>query len=382
MDPALRRLIEAIHHSGKKCVIAVTGGGASVGGMLFSVPGGSRTILEFLVPYQDQALSEFLGRRPAQFCSKETALAMARRAYERASWLAPGQPVLGLGSTASLVSDRPKRGGHRVHLAIESSKNVRSFSLTLSKGARDREGEEQVVDWVLLHALAEASGLADSLPSPLLPEEHLQAEEMPSGGLISSLVNGQRTKVFVDFDGSSRDTGPGPAGVLAGSFNPLHEGHWQLAETAGKAIGGPVVFELSAVNVDKPPLDPEEIRRRLSQFAWRSPVWITRAPTFLEKARLFPGSVFVVGADTAERIVQTRYYGNKGAMTEALAEIRRQGCRFLVACRDDPAGRLAALHTVEVPDDFRDLFAAIPEAEFRVPISSTTLRAAQQRTEE
>ena len=38
---------------------------------------------------------------------------MAARAYERACWLEPGEPAVGLGCTAALVTDRPRRGDWR-----------------------------------------------------------------------------------------------------------------------------------------------------------------------------------------------------------------------------------------------------------------------------
>src|SRR5262245_13694199 len=108
MDLATRRLIEAIHATPFRCVLALTGGGTQSAAMLLNVPGGSRTILETVVPYSEQALTEFLGQRPGSFCSVETSLALAQRAHARARWLAPGETVVGLGCTASLVSDRPK----------------------------------------------------------------------------------------------------------------------------------------------------------------------------------------------------------------------------------------------------------------------------------
>jgi hypothetical protein len=70
-----------------------------------------------------------------------------------------------------------------------------------------------------------------------------------------------------------------------------------------------LAFEISVTNVDKPPLAGETVRHRLAQFAWKSPVELTRAPTFVEKSRLFPGTTFVVGADTAERLFGAQYYG-------------------------------------------------------------------------
>src|SRR5437868_1863717 len=97
MDTTVQRVIESIHRSRYKFVLATTGGGAGAAGLLLSVPGGSKTVLEVVVPYQEQALAEFLGQRPAQYCSVAASRAMAGRAQARARWLAPGEPVVGIG---------------------------------------------------------------------------------------------------------------------------------------------------------------------------------------------------------------------------------------------------------------------------------------------
>jgi hypothetical protein len=163
--------------------------------------------------------------------------------------------------------------------------------------------------------------------------------------------------------------------LLPGSFNPAHAGHWSLAGVAARLVGAPAAFELTVVNADKPPLAEEEVRRRMAAFTWRAPLWLTRAPTFAEKARLFPGTVFVVGTDTAERIVQPRFYGdNEARMAEALALFRDQGCRFLVAGRVGQDGAFVCLGDLQIPAAYRDLFTAIPACEFRVDLSSTQLR--------
>src|SRR5579883_3392255 len=156
MDPQQRALISAFHAAGLRCVVAVTGGGTGAVSWLLSVPGGSRSILEVIVPYDEGSLEEFLGQRPTSFCSPETARVMARRAQERARWLAPGQAVAGIACTASLRSDRPKRGQHRFHIAIQTNPYVHTYSLTLTKEARSREEEEQLLDLVFLNALAES----------------------------------------------------------------------------------------------------------------------------------------------------------------------------------------------------------------------------------
>jgi hypothetical protein len=166
-----------------------------------------------------------------------------------------------------------------------------------------------------------------------------------------------------------------PSLLVSGSFNPVHEGHWGLAAAATRLTGRTAAFELSVLNVDKGLLAVEEIRRRLDSLAWRITVWLTRAPTFAEKALLFPGAIFAVGADTAARIVSPKYYGDRtDRLAQALALIRQQGCRFLVAGRQDAERGFVALEKLNLPETYRDLFSAIPEKHCRFDISSTQLR--------
>jgi hypothetical protein len=192
---------------------------------------------------------------------------------------------------------------------------------------------------------------------------------------LSAFFAGQLLAVCVRPDGRIHVPDAKPRALLPGSFNPLHAGHVALARVAAELLGAPAAFELSVLNADKPPLPRKEIRRRFSQFAWLAPLWLTRAPTFREKAALFPGAVFVVGADTAARIVEHRFYENsESRLHKALACIHQVGCRFLVAGRVDPAGRFLGLHDLCLPEAARDLFSAIPPERFRLDLSSTQLR--------
>jgi Cytidylyltransferase-like len=183
-------------------------------------------------------------------------------------------------------------------------------------------------------------------------------------------------RLLVAPDGSRIADAPHPRFLLPGSFDPLHDGHRGMFDAAMRRLGPGGAFELSVTNVEKPPLGDDEIQRRLMAFAGYQPLWLTRAPTFVEKAHLFPGAVFVVGADTAARIVQPRFYEESAErMRSALEEIRAAGCRFLVAGRVDGGGRFIDRDALSLHEELADLFEAIAEGEFRLDLSSTMLRS-------
>jgi Cytidylyltransferase-like len=385
-DAAWSQLISALHTSGRKAALAITGGGSGAIGELLRVPGGSRLLIEAQIPYDGQALAAFLGFAPAQASSADTAIAMARTARARAARLAPntgvgvGADLVGLGATAALVSDRPRRGEHRFHIAFAKAAGIAHCTCLLAKGRRDRAAEEDLVARAIVLWLARGCGVAAPSPGGLLDADEHYAETVVATGAaadtIDQLLAGKLDRVTVQPDGQMMLSAPQPLVLFPGSFNPMHEGHVLLARVAEELRQRPLAFEISVTNVDKPPLAGETVRHRLAQFAWKSPVELTRAPTFLEKSRLFPSTTFVIGADTAERLVAPKYYGDdESRMHMALEEIANSGASFLVAVRIDAVGRVRVLNDIAVPRRYADLFTEIPEHHFRVDISSSEIRA-------
>jgi nicotinic acid mononucleotide adenylyltransferase len=380
-DAAWQQLISTLHASGRKAALAITGGGSGAVGELLRVPGGSRLLIEAQVPYDALALATFLGVAPAQACSADTAIAMAQTARARAARLAPaGADLVGLGATAALVSDRPRRGEHRFHIAFANSAGIAHCSCVMVKGRRDRTAEEDLVSRAIVLWLARACGIAAPSPRSLIDADEHYAETVVAPGAavdtIDQLLAGELDRLTVQPDGQMTLSAPAPLVLFPGSFNPMHEGHVLLARVAEELRQQPLAFEISVTNVDKPPLAGETVRVRVAQFAWKSPVELTRAPTFLEKSRLFPRTTFVIGADTAERLVAPKYYGDDELqMHVALEEIASSESSFLVAVRIDAVGRVRALNDIPVPRRYADLFTEIPEHHFRVDISSSDIRA-------
>src|SRR5207247_8776883 len=176
-DASWQQTIAAMHASGRQAVLAITGGGSGAIVELLRVPGGSRLLLEAVVPYDPRALTTFLGFEPEQACSVETAWAMAQRSRERAAKLAPtGAQLVGLGATAGLVTDRPRQGEHRCHIAVTTAAGTETCSIVLAKGRRDRPGEEDLVARAVVLWLARGCG--GDAPTPRGP---LGADERSTG---------------------------------------------------------------------------------------------------------------------------------------------------------------------------------------------------------
>jgi hypothetical protein len=130
------------------------------------------------------------------------------------------------------------------------------------------------------------------------------------------------------------------------------------------------------VNAGKVTLSVDQTQERLLQFAGRYPVIVSNGALFADKAALYPGATFVVGVDTADRVLQPRYYDDSHEkMLEALASIVDRGCRFLVAGRVDEDGQYRKATEIDIPSQFSRLFTPIPGDRFRIDISSTEVRA-------
>jgi hypothetical protein len=193
-----------------------------------------------------------------------------------------------------------------------------------------------------------------------------------------------------------------PYCVIPGSLNPFHIGHEKLAVAAvttavnsgilDNAEGATVLFEISRTNVDKPSLTDSQVTNRVASVftgcngsSLRTfGVVCTDAPLFMQKSGLFFNAVFVIGVDTALRLVDPRYYGDSStAVITALDTLRAHGNRLLVGGRlgslflkgPGDAQRFFSLSDVPVPEGYESLFIPIPNELFRMDISSSQLRS-------
>ncbi|DBA84041.1 TPA: hypothetical protein ACH3X1_006523 [Trebouxia sp. C0004] len=414
MDSDVAQLIKLIHDNPAQAVFYATGGGMQVAKQwiswtfceatacfdnynasqaltwLLTVPGASKTVLESRVPYAQSALHNILGQSTVNYASVDTANSMAKAAYQQAAKLSPfGASIVGVGCTCALMTDRIKKGDHKAFIATHTGSVTRSYSLQLTKGKRHRLGEDAVASKLLLNALATACKLPrDALIDNglLAGSEHIQEETSEIADPISVLLKGDVQSVEYSSGNVVVDAPRGGRVYMAGSFNPLHEGHRGMlaaALTARQDTQGQMegCYEMSVGNADKGLMPAEEVKRRVQPFIDENlPLVLTQAPLYPDKAKIFHNSTFVLGYDTAVRLVMPKYYGGHDGMLLHLAGMSHLGCHVVVAGRvatdDQGESSFMTFEDVEVPDAITDLglFSSIPEALFRSDISSTQLR--------
>lgn len=400
-DQPIIELVRRINATGsRKGMVYVAGGGTEVFPMLLSRGGGSATLLGARILYAQDDFRDALGYDPGRFVEARAARGLAMAAFRRALKVrgdVSPDTVFGLGATSKLSRGEGEREGraHESHAAIQSARETHVWSIRFPEGC-DRAWEERINALLLLNLLAFMKQLEGLDPlehdGRALPREALSFQHGQGEDLLADLFVGRRA--WVGFEGPAtessgesrftRESHDPPRLLLPGSFRPLHEGHVAMAEAASRLTGLRCGFEFSLFHPEKPPLDYISIRSRLKDFEKMAcRLYLTNAPTYVEKARLFPGCTFVVGHDTALRIVDPRFYGGPAGRDSALDELERLGARFLVFGRVDASGEFRDFSPEEFEHPVAGFLARVatpvPSHVFRLDISSTEIRRRSDR---
>jgi len=169
--------------------------------------------------------------------------------------------------------------------------------------------------------------------------------------------------------------------ILSGSFNPFHEGHKEMLIAAEKETNFNPFLEISITNVDKNELVLSDIQKKVDMIISHNlPLIISNSPRFLEKSNIFPGSIFLIGNDTFQRLFDYKYYDDFNSNTslspiiQTLDIIKENGCKFLVAGRITENNIFTNMDFSLIPKQFESMFSSLVESQFRNDISSTKIR--------
>lgn len=457
--------------------IQVTGGGTQSLNWLFSVPGASKHVVDARIPYSRSSLIESMKNKITDdgetitSCNSETALIMAKSAYMNAVefHLTDNQGdegkminnnYFGVSCTATLRSNSTKKGSHRCHIGIYSNEFSKVYSYEFEKEKRTRLEEEFLCSKLILNVISthcHVVGLKDfpeNEENMIITKESCEKNDDILKRIYERKVSHALfyNKINDDFNGKLKNVKenvikndlskdfmifenlklPKNSLIYPGSFNPLHEGHLNLISAALKKLkistktneNPLVVFEISALNADKPPIEREIIKDRLKQFSkvnnrlfsdfsekFNFVVCVTSEPLFSGKSEIFKNCHFLIGADTFVRLINPKYYSdpkeltiptdekieipenNRFNMISALSMIFERKCNFIVG------GRVKQIKNEEkgendfetfdtilmekqleepgipvLPKNLLTMFTGLSEDDFRMDISSTEIR--------
>lgn len=331
------QLVGEINTSNWQGVLAITGGGAGAINDLLKRGGGSATLLEAVVPYSNASFEDFVKGKPDKFVSDVAARQLAMAAYLRAKKLEGkgNKPVFGIGASCALAKNGPERKEREHKICIAYQTANRTCSATFKLPHLGREHEESFASHLIIRMIGDCVQKTEKswIKELGYTEDLLEnLEEVTASYEVQKLIHKEISHYFPkplrpEFD-TSRLT------LFPGSFNPLHDGHKEMVEIAEEPhCSGPVLYEISVTNVDKPPLDYIEISKRCKQFDGN--LVLTNAPLVVQKARIFPNSKFLCGFDSWARIIDPKYYNDDPAMTAiVMGELKNLGASFTVYARE------------------------------------------------
>ncbi len=347
--------------------VAATGAGAGIQDLLWSVPGASKFLLGASFPYSSNEFDKFIGyRKGTGYCSADGATELAMASYIRAretlifneEWK---KNAIGIGISAAVTTDRTRLGDNRVFITVITDQDALStyikldnYSLTNEAG---RLSDGNLVDFYIENAIFSVLNIEQNKGAQVKLQELIPSE-------FRKLFFAR--PLYTPYGTKEPAHKIGVGALLPGTFNPLHDKHRIMAQETN------ATYYVDATSPHKKDLSVQDMLDRVAQvradrfnsLSPRSILFTENKGLFIEKARAFPGSTFVIGIDTVERMLDPKW-GTE--IIPMLYEFNKLLTTFCVFSREHKI-----LKDITIPGEFSRLFQ---EVEGNWPdISSTEIR--------
>lgn len=307
---------DKIKELGVNVHVVATGAGAGIQKELWEVPGSSAYLSGCSFPYDDAEQEEFLGFMPEHFSSEENAIDLASAAYMK-SFKFGGKKPVGLAITASVASTSIHRGDHRIHGCIITNDKVLTFQKILEKGtgAGVRAHDGMAADDLGFFMLVDALGI--SAFDPPVRQYEDATEKAKARFFARPFFNavGQR---FATLPQSKHWA------LMSGAYNPPHEGHFGTAGSVLEDFHRNVVFEVTAEPPHKAAMTVQDLLQRAKLLQRKDRLFTKKNPLYLDKARAYPGTPLVMGADAMVRMLDPKWGLDIATMLNQFKELNTE----------------------------------------------------------
>ena len=341
--------IHELLQSSLRAFIYSTGAGAGATKQLWDIPGCSSYLVGTGFPYDPKQTSKVIGYTPKQFCSMETAAELAMAAYMEA--YDPNnkdQSInnVGIGLSGSVASTVEHKGDHRLYIVAVTDNRVITAYVKLRKGSGEvqRQKDGDVSDYLITDMLEESANLngltkfeMNYIGSTMVEEFVKEDNEKLVKDLLLArpFFHADGTKSSAkDYFGETHNYNEYI--FYPGSFNPYHDGHAQGSLAAFKTavhlndnVKGLVHTTCINPKHKAEPTVPE-LLRRIKQMRSKNFLLTLDDPYYVDKAKMFPGSMIAMGADVLLSLFDPKWGLDPVEMLDVFAD---NNVRFLVQGR-------------------------------------------------
>lgn len=288
-----------------------TGAGAGFQDKLWNVVGSSAYLSGATFPYSQEEQEELLGFMPEHFCSEEAAVDLASTAYMKAYRFGGKGPV-GIGLTASVASAKEHRGDHQAFVVVMTDDKVIGYHHVFKKGIGEekRYRDGKLCNSAAFVILNDALGLDEIFYDTYKDLSQVAHDRFFARPYFAS--NGKR---YATLDSKHR-------ALMPGNYNPPHEGHFGMADAYENTCGGRVVFSITTNPPHKEAMTVQDCLKRAKLLGGRDKLFTMDDPYYIDKARKYPNTPILIGADALIRMFDPKWGLDLAATFEEFKQLR------------------------------------------------------------